>query len=113
MIPKKQRVPVQSFPRIAHNAVRGRFFVAKTAPNGLPYNRVGVLITKKYSKKAVDRNRLRRAIFDLFRLESDFLTKKNAAGEEGKDLLIIVNHSMILKGSDEVIKELTHHVSTF
>jgi len=113
MIPKKQRVPVQSFPRIAHRAFRGQFFGAKTAPNGLTYNRVGVLITKKYSKKAVERNRLRRQIFDLFRLETDLLNEKCPEGVEGKDLLIVVNHSIIDKDSGEIIKELKHYVSAF
>lgn len=113
MIPKKQRVPVQAFPRVAQSVARGRFFVIKTAPNGSQYNRVGVLITKKYSKKATDRNRLRRSIFDLFRLETTLLVDKKKEGEEGKDLLIVVNHSMIHKDSGEIIKELKHYVSAF
>ena len=50
----------------------------KVLPNRLAYSRFACIISKKVAKKAVQRNRLRRIIFDQIKKEKT----------EGKDILI-------------------------
>lgn len=84
MLAKKLRLPVGVFPARADTFYQGQCFTLKTSPNKFSHNRVGVIITKKTALKAVERNRLRRKVFDLFREETRLRFGK------GTDLLVIV-----------------------
>ena len=85
MLAKKFRLPISGFPLRAKIFYRGKYFTVKTIPNSFPYNRVGVILTKKTTAKAVERNRLRRKVFDLFRVP---LRPAGSAGYV--DLLVLI-----------------------
>jgi len=88
MLAKKFRLPVGAFPLKARTLYRGQHLTVKVSVNNVPYNRIGVIVTKKTASRAVERNRLRRKVFDLFRE----VVGKPAFAEAtaGKDLLVLV-----------------------
>lgn len=72
-----------------------RHFTLLYCDNGLSYNRLGIIISKKFSKKAVDRNRMRRRIkyiytqqFGKIRTGIDFIIipKKRCLDDSYSDL---------------------------
>ena len=64
MIPKKLRLNVAEFPREAPVAANTEYFLLKVKNNTLDKFRIGVVVSLKVSKSAVERNRLRRMAFD-------------------------------------------------
>ena len=64
MIPKKLRLNVAEFPRGAPVAASTEYFLLKAKKNALDKCRIGVVVSVKVSKSAVERNRLRRMAFD-------------------------------------------------
>jgi ribonuclease P protein component len=52
----------------AARRLRGRLFLYQWMPNGLPYWRLGVTVTKRVAARAVERNRLKRLVREAFRL---------------------------------------------
>jgi len=53
----------------------GKYMVLLYSPNDLSYSRVGVIASKKVSKRAVDRNRAKRLLKEVFRLNKDLIKK--------------------------------------
>jgi len=110
MLAKKFRLPVNTFPVKARIFYRGQRFTIKISSNNLSYNRVGVIATKKTAPGAVERNRLRRKVFDFFeevvvshgsRLRQDF-------GEPKMDLLVLVKPTKLDRDAEEkLFKELS------
>ncbi len=79
MIPKKLRLNVAEFPREAPVAANTEYFLLKVKNNTLDKFRIGVVVSLKVSKSAVERNRLRRMAFDgLFSAASHSSKLKNA-----------------------------------
>jgi ribonuclease P protein component len=108
MLPKKSRVPIQSFPRNAKTIVRSKNFAMKFAANSLSYNRGGVIIGKS-AGVAAQRNRLRRVIMELFQNNPNF-SKKTAVG---KDFIILVGTKASENNSDSLNKELETYGKLF
>lgn len=102
MLAKKLRLPIGVFPAKARIFHRGQYFTIKINPNNLPYNRVGVVATKKTATGAVERNRLRRKIFDLFG------ASLRPAGSAGYvDLLVLVKPTKLDRDAEKnLFKEL-------
>ena len=46
-------------------------------PNERGFTRVAVVVSKKVAKSAVERNRIRRRVFEILRLNFDLVPKKN------------------------------------
>lgn len=76
---------------------------------------MGVIVTKKTAPKAVERNRLRRKIFDLFEKEAGFARRSSAklasakasASEGGLDLLVLIKPIKLDRDVEEkLFKEL-------
>jgi ribonuclease P protein component len=53
--------------RQASGRLGGRCFSVRYRPNGLDHARLGLAISKRVSKRAVDRNRLKRLVRESFR----------------------------------------------
>jgi ribonuclease P protein component len=75
------------------------YFRIKYLQNGKPKNRITVVISAKVSKKAVVRNRLKRQIREIFRLNLDKIIS-------GFDLVVTINQSAIGKDYHELEKSV-------
>ncbi|MEA1936497.1 MAG: ribonuclease P protein component [Patescibacteria group bacterium] len=73
----------------------GDFLLLKTAKNGLPISRFGFIVSKKISKKAVERNRVKRLLRESVRLMQEnvragfdavFISKTGIVGKEFKEI---------------------------
>lgn len=86
MFKKSQRIPrgEKTTPSCSFSTP---YFVLKISNNNLFYNRYRIVISKKTEKKAVLRNKIRRAFFDCIRSKNT-LTK-------GKDMVFIINKKAI------------------
>ncbi len=84
MIAKKYKLPIQRVLRKKADAMSGsNFFSVKVFNNSLPISRFGIVISKKVSAKATERNKIKRKIFN-------FIQKRKIYLKGGKDFLIIV-----------------------
>jgi|SRR3989344_3724044 len=97
MLPKKLRVPVQSFPRNAKPVFSDGYVAIKSHVNNLTHDRLGVIAGRQVSGSAVQRNKLKRKVFN-------FLGKQISLNHErsGKDLLIILKAPIIKLTSEEI-----------
>lgn len=48
-------------------AARRRYFAVYARPNGLPLARIGIIASKRVAARAVDRNRAKRLVREVFR----------------------------------------------
>ena len=88
---------------------RGSFFALKTRPNGSDHSRIGVVLSKKYSKKATARNKFKREIFRFFAENKAFLESYNPPSDI---ILITLTTEAKLKDNKEAFtKELTNVLS--
>ena len=100
MLAKKYRLPVQT--AIGKRGRDARFpdFLIKIFSSPNSYPRFGVVLKKGTVKKAVDRNRIRRAIFDAIRIrQKDF-------NSPGFDFLIIAGSAVLKLSIAELKKEI-------
>ncbi len=89
MLAKKYRLPVQT--AIGKRGKETRFpdFLIKIFSSPNDFSRFGVVLKKGAVKKSVDRNRIRRAIFDAIRIrQKDF-------NSPGFDFLIIAGSAVL------------------
>ena len=77
----------------------GNFLLLKTVKNDLPISRFGFIISKKISKKAVERNRVKRLLRESVRLarkdirtgfDAVFISKAGIVDKEFKEMNSIV-----------------------
>lgn len=71
------------------------FFGVKAIRNNLEVNRVVIIISAKISKKAVDRNKIKRRIKAVF-------IKENSKMEQGFDCIIILNKDISKKTFSQI-----------
>lgn len=85
------------------NAKRSRFFTVKTTPNKRrKTSRFAVVVSKKVHKSAVGRNRMRRRIYEIIRLQ---LPKMNTTN----DVVVILSSSEIIAAeSTDLTEQLTN-----
>lgn len=102
MLSKKFRLPIQNWLKERKKIIirKSDFFIIKKSDNNLAFSRFGVVISKKVSKSAVRRNKIKRAIFDFIRL-----AKLHEVAN--KDVLIIVSPKTAELKKEEIEKELT------
>ena len=82
-----------------NQAFRTEYFVLRYAPNRRPTGfRLAVVVSKKVDKRAVVRNRIRRRLFELFRLNLDASLKA--------DLVIFVSKANLAELSDSELRQL-------
>lgn len=81
--------------RQASGRFGGRCFSVRYRPNGLPVARLGLAISKRVSKRAVERNRIKRLARESFRrirhelpaVDLVVMAREQAAGLPGAELL--------------------------
>ena len=69
--------------------------------NGLPFARLGLAITKKKTKRAVDRNRLKRLIRESFRMHQHLLA--------GLDLVVMNQRRGAMASNSQYFASLSRH----
>lgn len=67
--------------------------------NSRGFTRVAVVVSKKVSKKAVDRNRIRRRVYEVIRKNFEFVPKK-------KDYIFVIYSKDIMKIKNEELERL-------
>lgn len=86
MLAKKFRLRIQSQTtkqtRKSGIQQKNRYFIIKIIPNNFSYSRFGAIINRKVNKKATQRNRIKRIIFNFVRLNKLHQVPR-------KDILII------------------------
>jgi len=90
MLAKKFRLPIENWIKDKDKKIaikKSDFFILKTNPNNLGFNRFGVAISSKVFKSAVKRNSLKRIIFDFIRLRKLYEVSNS---DSAKDFLITV-----------------------
>lgn len=73
------------------DSIESRLLVLRTRKNELGYNRYGVNISKKLAKSAVARNRLRRQIYEIIRLNE----KSGKMGRQSLDIMIFARKALL------------------
>jgi ribonuclease P protein component len=81
--------------RHASGRLGGRCFSVRYQPNGLGHARLGLAISKRVSKRAVERNRIKRLLRESFRraraqlppVDLVVMAREAAAGVPGNELL--------------------------
>lgn len=104
MLPRKQRLVREADFRRAYHKGATAFspsIVLKAVPNGLPVSRYGIVVSLKVSKKAVDRNRIKRHISEIIRL-------RLANIKPGRDILLIVKKGQNIDNYDVINHNIEH-----
>jgi len=97
MLAKKYRLPIQTAIGKRGRIIKDFYFLLNIFPNQLPYFRFGIVISKKVSAKATERNRIRRKLFSI--IENNFLKKQKVLHQ---DFLIIVSPNIKKISNDEI-----------
>ncbi len=83
--------------------VGGRFFVFHQLPNDAGTHRLGLAVSRKVSKRAVDRNRIKRQVRESFR---GFRADLQEAGIRGVDVVVVAKPNARAAGNDELRRDL-------
>ena len=67
MLSKKYRLPIQLFVVKRGKLIKTQFFLLKSYPTGGATSRFGVTISAKTAKKATDRNKFKRMVYNFIR----------------------------------------------
>ncbi len=84
---------------------KGRFLSIKIKPNNFIENRFAVLVSKKYSHKAIERNKIKREIFRFLERNKIHLTKLN----KSYDFVIIILTTKAIKSDNKEAFESELH----
>lgn len=104
MLAKKFRLPVQSVIGKNGEIVKAPFFLIKAFPGKFLYPRFGVIISRKVSVKATERNRLKRIIFSAV---ENFLTEQKNVLPVNKDFLIILSPKIKELEKEKIIEQIS------
>ena len=102
MLAKKYRLPIQVVIGKRGQSYKSRYFLLKIFANSLAFNRFGAVISKKVAPRAVDRNKLKRQIFNFFKNNSLPVQNPN----QNKDLLIIAFPGILSVEKKDFISDL-------
>ena len=98
MLKKKYKLPVQEYVRKDGRATHTVYFSLRAFPVALPHPRVGVLVSLRTARKATERNRMKRLVFNFFRL--------HRAALAGGDTLVTVRPPAAALSSSQLVREL-------
>jgi len=103
MLAKKFRLPIQLFFKKAGKNFKSRYFLLKIFSSKLSFSRFGIIVSAKVNKKATERNRLKRLIFDFLRQKQKELPIR--------EYLFILYPSIASARKEEIIAELEKFLS--
>jgi len=103
MLAKKFRLPVKEFLLKKPKIIKTPNFCLKYLPNQLPFNRGGVIISKKIEKSSVRRNRVKRMIFE-------YLRQGENIPKAGIDILILPASKIFKLKPDEIKKKISQEI---
>ena len=83
---------------------RDRYFRVHARPNGREYGRLGLAVSRRVDKHAVERNRLKRLIRDSFRLKQTEL-----AINQGLDIVVVALTGAASAERQKLSRSLTEH----
>lgn len=107
MLAKQYRLQIQDWLKNRNKRIisrRSDFFIVRISANDLLFSRFGVIISAKVSKSAVQRNRIKRIIYDFIRLN-----KLHEIG--GQDAAITVLPAVAKLKKEEIEKELKNVIT--
>ena len=79
--------------------IRGNFFFLSFLKNNLNFSRFGVVVSKNVSKKATERNKIKRIV-------REFIRQSLLSISEGYDFVIVAKRSVVGK-EDKIPEELS------
>ena len=104
MLPRKQRLVREAdFRRVYQKGATGfsPSIILKATPNGLSESRFGIVVSLKVSKKATDRNRIKRRIGEIIRL-------RLAKIRPGCDILLVMKKGNNIDNFEEIEHNIEH-----
>jgi len=107
MLAKKFRLPVKEFLSKKAKITKTSNFYFRYLPNQLPFNRAGVVISKKTEKSSARRNRVKRIIFEYFRQEKN---KEKNTPKTRIDILISPGAKIFKLEAKEIIKIISKEI---
>ncbi len=105
MLAKKYRLSSHEIKNVFEKGqwyYRGAFSF-KLVKNDLPFSRFAVVVGRKVTRQAVERNKIRRQIMEIIRLNQEIIPK-------GFDVIIILRPVIVFKKFLEVKKELINEL---
>ena len=78
-----------------------QFLTILARHNGRGYARLGLIVSKKTDKRAVERNRVKRLARESFRLHQELLT--------GLDVIVLSKQGIDKKDNSEIFSDLDRH----
>lgn len=99
MIAKKYRIPREKISLIMEKGadMRSRLFIIRYIKNNEQFNRYRVIISRKLASKAIQRNRLRRQIYEVARLDEKLDQKSEESVREIHFDLVLIPKKIILE----------------
>ncbi len=91
------------------DGMKTRFFGAKHRANELGWNRFAVVVSKKLAKLAVDRNRLRRQLYEAIQRAEEEISPS----AQGFDIILLTRSSLLSAPFDvqlKAVKEVLTHI---
>ena len=107
MLSRKYSLQAKDFSRILKQGriFNTAYFRLRSLPNNFPNIRVGIIISAKVSKSAVERNRLKRQISEIFRLNLDKI-------KSGNDLVLTMSQNALKKPYNILEEEILRALRT-
>lgn len=78
-----------------------KYLTVLARANGHNYARLGLIVSKKTAKRAVDRNRIKRLARESFRLNQDLL--------RGLDVVVLAKRGISERENSEIFSDLAKH----
>lgn len=88
---------------------RDKFFLVFANKNNLGQSRLGVIVSKKVSKRAVDRNRLKRVVKEAFRLNLSGCLNGDSGNEQSLDVVVLAKRPACETENKNLFQSLSKH----
>lgn len=113
MIAKKFRVPKNLIPYILKkgNEATSQLFIVRKKENSRPFSRYRIIVSSKVASKAVDRNKLRRRIYEAIR--SHIPTEQPSREGKYADRILIAKKKIIDYTFQELEKDLKNNIISY